>query len=483
MPDYPAAFDDLAVDLANHTLSKDVHPGLHNEVDEILLAIEHELGLNPSGESATVAARATAIEEALVVVSGGANSIGRRILRKLTEGEDCSVVVVGDSTGAAFATWVGKVLEGLAARFPAITFKYRAWDTEKEVYGEALEKQKGTGTKTCTFYNASVASTPLAYHTSRLLDAMVASKQPDLIFLSHGHNQGGAGAPAEPYWRDSLSVGAAAITRACPMSELVLIAQNPRVDANKEVHATRQFVTEAVAQLRGYGFVNVHRLFLDADPAVKSLLSDEIHPNAAGHTLWANEILRLLNLEGRIASQQRSSLLTPALNYLFNGDFASFAVPALANWTLGNVTLSKDVVNYESPNGYSVKMVTTAPGASSFINQTHNGQNLRRMLGEWITFVGKIWVPIGQNQLAGQLRIIEAGGSHAGTSNAFHSQDESGKAFGTGGWRYSMVSRRIGTESTGVTFQVLLNEAVGSAECSVDRLVVAPGIWPKDIRA
>lgn len=70
MPDYPAAFDALATDLANHTLSKDVHPSLHNEVNEILVTIEHELGLNPSGAEATVGARIGAIEDALAAIEG-----------------------------------------------------------------------------------------------------------------------------------------------------------------------------------------------------------------------------------------------------------------------------------------------------------------------------------------------------------------------------------------------------------------------------
>jgi lysophospholipase L1-like esterase len=410
------------------------------------------------------------------------SSFGRRLLRKLSEGlEDCSIVVIGDSTGAGYATWVGKVLDALASRYPAYTVKYRDWTDGESEYNSASTKQTGSGSKTLTLYNASVASTNAHYHMAPYFEAMVASRQPDLIFFNHGHNHG---ATLEPFWWDGLTVTTETITRACPASEVVVIAQNPRTDANKEVQAKRQFVTEQVAQMRGFGFANIHRVFLNADLSASSLLNEDgIHPNSTGHTLWATEIFRLLSLEGRPATQPPSSFLLPVVaNGFANGDFSSFASPpTLPSWTATNATLEKDTTNFESANGYAVKMKTTTPGSASRIQQGLSGNALRRFNGEWATMTARVRIPSGSTGIPGRVSIVENNGSHAGTSSS-DSLTKSGVGLGTNGFRWTKTSRRIAADCTSLTCTIACEESP-AGEVTIDRVSLVPGALPKDTRA
>lgn len=412
-------------------------------------------------------------------------NVGQRLLRILNEGiQDATLLFIGDSTSATYVTWAGKVVEGLAARYPAYTVKYRDWTDGNSDYNAASTKQTGTGSKTLTVYNCAVASKASNFQMAPYFDTMIASKQPDLIFLSHGHNHGGSSNTPEPFWRDALTIVTQAITRACPLAELVLIAQNPRTDVNAGVHALRQFVTEEVAQLSGFGFINAHRLFLDQDPTVASLIeADGIHPNAAGYTLQANEVLRRLAIGSQENSQQRSSFFIPShTNALANGDFSSFASPpTLTSWTATNALLEKDSTNFESSNGYAVRMTTVSSASASFLAQNISGNSFKKFVGEWVTFLARVRIPSGQTGFPGRVNITENNGSHAGTTSS-DTLSNGGVGFGQGAYRWSMCSRRIASDCTNASF-ILTCETNGfSGDVSIDRAIALPGIWPRDIR-
>jgi lysophospholipase L1-like esterase len=409
---------------------------------------------------------------------------GRRLIRILTEGkQDASIIVVGDSTSATYATWAGKVVEGLAARFPAYTVNYRDWTNGNTDYNKASEKQKGSGTKTLTVYNCAVSSTSANYQMAPYFEAMIASKQPDLIFFSHGHNQGGSLATL-PYYRDNMVIATQTIQRACPMAEIVMFAQNPRsapsTTESIEVQALRQFIVEEIARDCGFGFLNVHRLFLEADPTLASLVLDGIHPTPAGYTLIAEAVLRRMVFTSNLGSQQRSSFTVPAVQHLTNGDFSSFASPpTLTGWSAVNATLSKDTTNFESPNGYSVKMVTASPG-NSYISQNLNGTPLKKLAGEWVALLARIRQVVGQDGNPGKVSINQANGSAAGTVASDVLTFEN-KGLGQGDFRWSFVTSRIAKDCTSANFTIAAHPS-GSGEVSIDRAVLVTGLWPRDIR-
>lgn len=469
---YPAALDSLPTSSANETKSQDTHPALHNDANAAINSIQSVLGADPASGAATLKARLAEVEVQA--------PFGQRLLSVLTEGlQDAVVVIVGDSTSDGYSTtWVGAVVDTLAARFPAYTVKYANWTNGNSDYNATSTKQTGTGSKTLTVYNCAVASQTAYYQMAPYFDVMIANKQPDLILFSHGHNHGGAGT-SQQFWRNILVNAVQTILRACPMSETVLIAQNPRTDASATVQAERQHVTQQVARDAGLGFVNVHRAFLDVDPAASSLLADGVHPNTAGYALQAATLLRQMKLATAAPPRQLSTLdlLTP-VNGLANGDFSAFAVPpTLTNWNVSNTTLSKDTTNYESPNGYSVKMVS-ATAATAYMSQNVTGDAFKRFKGKWITLAVRVRVPSGQAARCGGLSLIEQGGSHAGTETTGALSPVNGQ----GDWRWAMVSRRMAADATNVVVQIVLAESAVSQECSVDRAIIVPGIWPRDIR-
>ena len=193
---------------------------------------------------------------------------------------------------------------------------------------------------------------------------------PDLVFISHGHNEGHT-VPAEPYWRDDLLALTESFSLLSPASELVLIAQNPRT-ADDSMDA-RQYVTQSVAQMRGYGFVNVWRAFHDAspggvvvqDPAPGALIdTDGVHPNAAGQRVWADAVERQLVLvPGAVSSQQPSSLSVPVPNLLSDGDFAQLLGGSSQDWTVAGA-VSKDTTHFEGPSGFALHLTGACPRTS-----------------------------------------------------------------------------------------------------------------------
>lgn len=58
---YPGALDSLATTTTNSTVNLNTHAALHNDANDAINKIEAELGINPSGSVATVAARLDAM--------------------------------------------------------------------------------------------------------------------------------------------------------------------------------------------------------------------------------------------------------------------------------------------------------------------------------------------------------------------------------------------------------------------------------------
>jgi hypothetical protein len=68
---YPGALDTFATNRVDATVSATTHALDHNNANDALNKIEGELGINPSGAFATVAARLTDIEADIAAGSGG----------------------------------------------------------------------------------------------------------------------------------------------------------------------------------------------------------------------------------------------------------------------------------------------------------------------------------------------------------------------------------------------------------------------------
>jgi hypothetical protein len=167
---------------------------------------------------------------------------------------------------------------------------------------------------------------------------------------------------------------------------------------------------------------------------------------------------------------------------LANGDFASFAAPpTLTSWAAVNALLAKDATNYESPNGYAVRMTTVDITKASHMAQTIAADATKRFRGQWATLLARVRVPVGQTGYPGKVNLTENTGSHTGTTQSDNLTDGSSVGFGQGGFRWTMCSRRIAADCTNISC-VVTCENVGAGDVTVDRAILIPGLWPRDIR-
>ncbi len=403
--------------------------------------------------------------------------IGSRLLAKLAAGRaDASILVLGDSTGNEAGEWPDLLLRDLAKRFPRYTAAYRQFDLR----GFApVWSKRGSGPHTLTLYNASWGGTTTRWDLP--FTRIFGSLHADLIFISHGHNEG-ALVPAEPYWRDDLLALTESVSLASPSSEIVLIAQNPRTaDASM---GPRRYVTRTVAQARGYGFVNVWRAFEHAapggrvasDPAAGSLLlADGVHPNAAGQRVWADAVrARMRELTQPLAARPPSSLSAPVENLVADGDFAAFAPPEPPGWKRSGVRLSRDAAHHEGP-GFALRMRAVGGLPASIAQDL---PDVARLRGEWITAGIRVRIPDGTRRATvGRVAIAQRGGVDPGRVASTALPD------GRGGFMWVTVSRRIDVDAEAVRVTVYADTgSSGTADVTIDRVVVARGTLPRDVR-
>jgi hypothetical protein len=388
-------------------------------------------------------------------------------------------LVLSDSTGDGANEWPELMASYFASVYPNLRVELSVWDTTD--YAAATVVQAGSGSDgTLSVWNCSKASQATQFFQAPYFNEMVASKSPDLVFISLAHNEGSAA--AEPFWRDNLPALAESVTASCPMAEVVLTTQNPRTDGNAAVQAARRHVTMRYARQRGFGLIDTYRVFLDgAGATISAFLADTIHPNATGQlAMWGEIRDRLRYVPGSPPrGQQVSSFLQPiAVQGLINADFASFASPpTLPNWTATNVTLSKTTTAEEGPNGWAVRLLNAGAASVSHMEQGITGDFIRPYLGQWVTFAARMYIPSGQNSNVGRVHIRTSGGSNT------LSQNSSATSAGQGGWRWVTTAGRVDPTNTTLTCRVYSeNGSTGVSDCYCERVILAKGLLPKDLR-
>lgn len=465
------------------------------------------IAFTPTGTIAATTVQAAVAEVASEAGSGGgsaaATPIGERLLQAMANDDrDVAILIISDST-AAYSTsadlnkWPYLLATSLGAAFPRYTIRNTTWSGTLFANQETL--QTGTGTHTLwienagwggkgpRFHQTTGGSFGLLVHKARgKLPTAQAQGYPELVFISHGHNDG-TGFTATPF-RDDLLALCEVINMQTPGSEIVLISQNPRLPfPGSDYQEALIHQTMAVAQARGYGYINVWKAFVDAspggvpvaDPTTGALVqSDGIHPNNAGYTVWSNAVYARMSLvQGVIPRQQESSLSVPVTNLLANGDFAAFAAPpTLTSWTATNVTPSKDTTAFESGSGYAVKL-TSATAAAAYISQAVTP--LSQVLGRQLTLSARLFVAQSVKTASlnsGIVSIVEAGGSNPGETLSTASAD------GVDAFLWISTSRFISADATSVTIRLYSNTGAVSSVVTYDRAMLCKGLLPRDVR-
>jgi lysophospholipase L1-like esterase len=212
------------------------------------------------------------------------------LLKKLNSRKSASLLVIGDSTGNGYDEWVYLLTKVLAKRYPDHTVRHMMWNPYDNRYRPSkLVTWAGGSAPTLTVYNASAGGKSTLYHLSVFTRMM--PRNPDLVFLSHGHNEGaiGPGVPGPARWRSQYEALADRVRTAAPATEVTVVLQNPRIRAQAD-DADRRAVYRQIAVDRAYGLVDVHSMFVQNPRWTTQWMADNTHPNGKGEIAWTGKV-------------------------------------------------------------------------------------------------------------------------------------------------------------------------------------------------
>lgn len=164
-------------------------------------------------------------------------------------------------------------------------------DVEGNTYTFEGNAEAGYGSPELTILNASVAGETLAYFSDVTRFDKVVTFNPEMTFISLGHNEG---------LSDDLRIAYNAyvnlVVSNYPDTNIVLVAQNPQVAPSAvdsiAAHAIRQQQVGVIASENKYGYIDAFEA-LSADPATL-IAADGVHPTEAGSIVWKNEAVKFL---------------------------------------------------------------------------------------------------------------------------------------------------------------------------------------------
>jgi hypothetical protein len=181
-----------------------------------------------------------------------ATAASHRFVRKLrNQTSDANIVVLSDSTGVTTSRWVYLMATQLAAQYPAWTVRYRLWDAVGLAWSAYTTIQTGTGSRTLSVHNAAISGGNYAQHLTPQFATQVTNNNPDLVFISHGHNF----STGLTNFQGTYQAFIETVAEAVPGAPIILVSQNPRTDNA----GAQDFLHDEIAwmaSVRGYGFVN-----------------------------------------------------------------------------------------------------------------------------------------------------------------------------------------------------------------------------------
>jgi lysophospholipase L1-like esterase len=421
-------------------------------------------------------AKVTALQSS-VAQKAPFSSAAYPVLQKLYHNNgNVNVVIIGDSTGNESWEWVYLFAQKLGIQFPTHTVKYYLWEDTSLSYGAGITIQTGTGSNILNIYNASVAGKTIYYPIQYGFVSQVITPNPDLVIISHGHNEGNLSVDVEK-WNNKTRYYLLGqyVAQMVPNSAIMLIAQNPQVGS--QVQKLRAQMISEVAIRCGYGFINVHDVFLSKPNWGTTLMLDSVHPNAEGAKVWIEEVMKHFKSfpELQPIVQVPSSFSSRADNLLTNGDFTNFSSAIPDSWSaLLSPTLSKDTTKFETGT-YGLKIVT-APSVQGAIYQNVHLTNpnipINFYKGKTITFAVRLRKPQGQPATAGRLALYD--GLVTNTSRTSYESD--------GNFYWDCISLKVSNDATMIRAYIYGDtSSTGNIEVTVDRAILVFGELPKDL--
>lgn len=446
-------------------------------LDEDLTALSG-VATQAFGRSLLTTADADAARTALRAADASAAGAMRNLMTKLGAAvSDAVIVINSDSTGNDTTEWAYLTTQWLAAEFPAYTVNYYLWDTGGNAWpGSPTVVQTGSGSYTLTVWNAAVSGSTTAYfHGSRFSNLV---KNADLILVNHGFNQGGPlnTDNLRQLQRNSYLSFVDELAQVNPHAGVVLIGQPPSgVAGREEWQAQRNALYGQAAAWRGWGFIDVHRAWLEYGDWEADLTNvDGTHPTTTGSALWASLVEAALENAARIPVTTQPAQVRPARQVFKN--------PQLSAWnstlpdgvsSVTNCTVAKELTDYETGSqAMTITSDATSAGAYVEITGTATEWGIKgRLADRAYTMAVRIKAPTANAQTVRVSLLDNNGGTY------IQSTDMGATARDRYLWLY--VTKLFPSNATTLTARIYVKTSGTSVvSATVDEILLFPGVVP-----
>lgn len=204
-----------------------------------------------------------------------------------------TVVVLGDSTGAAREGWVVQTARAMGARSGKDT-KVHQWSVEAEPNGYLAPWGIAPGAQPgVTIWNASASGKNYEY-THNHWDEMIPipGDAVDLVILNHGHNE-----PAGVMTSLTVRTMRKAVDQ-FPNAAIVATIQNPERPGSDhaDIHAANMSSLKAAVTNIGGEVIDVESAYYAAEGWETMFDEGNLHPDQRGYDLWSGVIRQQLGL-------------------------------------------------------------------------------------------------------------------------------------------------------------------------------------------
>ncbi|QOD04874.1 SGNH/GDSL hydrolase family protein [Pseudarthrobacter sp. BIM B-2242] len=414
-------------------------------------------------------------------LGGGASVLQGFVADMATGVDDLSLLIVGDSTtveNTPAPSWARRIPAKLAALYPHLNISTRILaSTLPSSTFDAATVITGTGTRTLHVWIFARAGETWQFFTDAVRRSVGfgGTVNANAIIINNGHNDNASGVSVGTeailkQVRDKAVAHVEQIKALNPGVPVAMIAQNPNTTFpnSSERRATmyRRMATE-----RGMEFINVCQAFYDDGRPMAELVRDGTHPSDAGYEIWADKVMEHLTPQANAqpVTILPSSYNTLARNLLADPMFAAWdGTTTPAGWTVTNVTLSKDTVNYETGT-WGMKMTKTADGAAAWVQIPLPHAFIAGQKG---MFAARVRVPAGVTTNAAQVALLASGQALDGSA-IWDTKDQFM-------WRIIHKLFPDGITSASARIYVDPSTAAGAASVTVDRMSFVLGTYPSE---
>lgn len=208
-----------------------------------------------------------------------------------------TVLVLGDSTGAARSGWVTQLAQQLGSSTGRQSIVH-PWSVEAQPDGYQTQWNVTQGaTPGVTVWNGSASGQNMAYTTAHLREmAPMEPSSVDLILINHGHNEGAG-------YAGRAAALAADLAAEFPNAAIAAIVQNPERPGSTHADvqdANMAALNSAMTQAR-FPTIDVYTSYKQI-PGWQSAFdtpTGSLHPNQEGYDAWASVVEDALGISSR----------------------------------------------------------------------------------------------------------------------------------------------------------------------------------------